>query len=116
MRPNSLGKVHAVIKSIFLIAAMVFVFMAAFTDKASAQFLLDQALSSSVGGGNELGGVAHSPADADTILQNIKQQGYSNIAVSPTNPQQYTATNPIGMSVLLTIEPITGKILSVTPQ
>ena len=97
-------------------ALLIVALMIAIPESASAQLLLDQALGGAVGGGNELGLAARGPVDAATILQSLKQQGYSNINVSPTNSQQYTALNPLGMAVLLTVEPVTGKILSVTPQ
>ena len=83
---------------------------------AKAQFLLDQFMSESAGAKNETQALNHKSPSTDEIIGSLQKQGYSDITVSTNNPQQFVATSPIGMHVLLTVEPMTGKIISVTPQ
>lgn len=84
--------------------------------QASAQLLLDQALSGSMGGGAELGAASRQPLDNNLVVQHLQQSGYSNVSPTPGNPHQFTATAPDGTASTLIVEPTTGQILSIVAQ
>jgi hypothetical protein len=87
---------------------------------AHAQLMIDQAMGSAIGGATELGSIPKTAMSPDSILYNLQKQGYTNISViTPTTigtPTQVTATSPAGIPVNLTIDPVTGKVLSALPQ
>ena len=99
-----------------MIVALAGSLIFAYPASTQAQLLLDQFMGGSAGAGTELGSAAHAPLDTNTIVQRLQQQGYSNINLASTNPQQFTAISPIGTAVVLTVEPMTGQVITVTPQ
>ena len=103
-------------KPVFIFTALAVSLIVIRSGDAQAQLLLDQFMSSSTGAKTETGSLGHGALSSDAIMQRIQQQGYSDIKVSPTNPQQYTATSPAGTPVLLSIEPATGQVIGVAPQ
>jgi len=103
-------------ESILTVMALALLIVVTKSNNVSAQLLLDQTLSNSVGMGTELGSAAQGPLSADAVSRRLQQQGYSNVSVSPTNPQRYTAISPAGIPVILTVEPRTGQVLLASPQ
>ncbi len=96
-------------------AVLTILGFAFFSGAAQAQ-LADEASALALGANLELGSVARAPASPDAIKANLQTQGYSNITVSPNDPSQYTAVAPGGIPVLLSVDKVTGKVISAVPQ
>lgn len=90
-----------------------------FVGSGKAQGLADMAVGAAVGAGT-VGGVSVSPlVDASSIEANLKRQGYTNFTIptpKPNSPYQFTATSPDGTPVTMSVDTLTGGILSVMPQ
>lgn len=102
-------------KSSALLAAVTFCLVSGLSDGALAQELLGQSMLA-VGVAGSAAGAAMGVVSSVTIMQRLKTQGYDNINVVPSNPNQFTATYPGVGNVLLTVDPHTGQIISATPQ
>jgi hypothetical protein len=84
-----------------------------------AQTLLDTTVGGmAVGGATELGSVKQA-APPGVIIGNLQRQGYTNIdnltPAASGGPMHATATAPGGTRVKLTIDPLTGQLVGVTP-
>ncbi len=88
------------------------------THNASAQGLIDSTMGLAVGADSELGSVKAAPPSG--IIGGLQSQGFTNISgLAPTpmgTPMHATAISPAGIPVTLTIDPVTGQVLSATPQ
>ena len=86
------------------------------SSNAQAQLMMDTAVDALAGNASHLNALTQLNANAPFIAERLKQTGYTNIRPAPTGANQYYATTPEGMNVLLTCDPTTGQIISAIPQ
>jgi len=107
-----------VMKRLVPVFCSAYFFALLYSGGAVAQSLVEQGMAGAVGAGALYGATqTFNPSGEDKeILIGLQQQGYSNIVAVPSVPSQYTAFHPSAGPVLVTLDPSTGQILSVSPR
>lgn len=105
---RTLGIAQRVLGVVILCGVMV-------AGAAQAQFMTDQLVGNTIGAKAHLNALTQS-TDAATIVTRLRQQGYTDVQINPSNPREATAMSPAGFRVKLLIDRTTGQIISAVPQ
>jgi hypothetical protein len=103
----------------YLLFFSALLLMLPYPGRVSAQFLSEQAVVGATGAasvGAVYGAAKAVNKPADPNVQLLQNQGYISVVADPSSPSQYRAFDPRQGPVLLTIDPSTGQVISVTPQ
>ena len=87
-----------------------------FAGAAHAQMMMEQIQGNSIAARNNLQSALQPNTPQSMVINRLKMQGYTDIAASPTDPRQYTATSSAGIPLNLTIEPRSGQVISAAPR